>query len=355
MNKMQIETCVLCGKCLNVCPIFKSTLNEEDSPRAKAFLYNKIDLLPISEKDIKDNLIRCLGCGRCHEVCTQRIYMPDLVSEIRAKYRGLKSRLYSTAIGSLNLIPEYFLKILFEKKFSPINSLDIFTIKEKVPKIKEKVVLFGGCFGKYFRKDLIKKAKNVLDLYFESVEILDWTCCGYPFYFAGDREKEKRSFQENFKLWNDLGRPKIVVFCATCYHGLKRYEKFILSDREKKAWLRSICYLTELINYQEFETVKSLEGVILHKSCHIESLFFEKMKLFFKYMDISYEVVDHCCGFGGCTKLEYPELSNTIGKRFWNNIKENKIVVTSCSGCIMQLALTKDNSYVCHWLDLILI
>ncbi len=353
MHKMQIENCVLCGKCLNVCPIFNYTLKEEDSPRAKAFLYNKINELLISEKDIKKDLVKCLGCARCYDVCPQRIYIPDVVSDLRARYRDLKSRLYSKAVTALPLLPEYIVKILNEKKFAPSSSMGILSIKEKGSKINEKVALFAGCFGKYIRKDLINKAKKVLDSYFESVEIFQGTCCGYPFYFAGDKNREKRSFQENFRLWNELGRPKIITFCATCYKALKRYEKFISDEMKKKVWINSIHYLSEFITPDGIELVKSPPDLILHKPCHLEKDFFENLRLFFEHMNLCNKIIDQCCGFGGCTRLEFSELCNGIGKKFWDNVDE-KMVVTGCSGCIIQLALTKDNLYVGHWLDLIL-
>lgn len=55
------EKCILCGLCRTVCPVYKTTLKETDSPRAKALFNNK---------KLKDAIFfKCTLCGNCTKKC----------------------------------------------------------------------------------------------------------------------------------------------------------------------------------------------------------------------------------------------------------------------------------------------
>ncbi len=88
--------CVLCGKCLEVCPLLAATGREELSPRAKAHLVTLLESDPelLREQDVAALAGLCLGCGRCKEVCSQGVNIPEAVSRLREKHPGWKSWLW---------------------------------------------------------------------------------------------------------------------------------------------------------------------------------------------------------------------------------------------------------------------
>lgn len=88
--------CVLCGKCLEVCPLLAATGREELSPRAKAHLVTMLERDPdlLREQDVAALAGLCLGCGRCKAVCSQGVNIPDAVSRLREQHPGWKTWLW---------------------------------------------------------------------------------------------------------------------------------------------------------------------------------------------------------------------------------------------------------------------
>ena len=71
---MVLEKCSLCGKCKEVCPVYKATRKETVSPRGKAILI---------KKDILDKTFYiCTLCGACKEICPNKV---DLLSDIKKR------------------------------------------------------------------------------------------------------------------------------------------------------------------------------------------------------------------------------------------------------------------------------
>ena len=53
------ENCVKCGKCLAVCPFYKSFQTEEYSPRGRFVIFQQKQTFPLY----------CIGCLKCKSVC----------------------------------------------------------------------------------------------------------------------------------------------------------------------------------------------------------------------------------------------------------------------------------------------
>jgi len=364
-----IPSCLLCGKCLEVCPVFNTTQKEEFSPRAKAFLINQLVTLSLDQDNIKDLIGKCVGCGRCADVCTQHIDISDLLSKIRSNSITLKKWIYSkvlehipelsslivSSIGVVKDIPSLKKIKPLQRVFSSKKSdFEFLKVKGEPVSKKERAVVFGGCVGTYFKDSWVKKAYELGNLFFLMHEEIDWNCCGYPFFFAGFIDKASEFFKKNFYLWKDLKKPKILVFCSTCYMSLKKYSWIIEDETERKEWVDSIILLSNLFSKlgDRLTFEKQPREFVLHKPCHMDEFSYDKLYLFFKRLGIKFEENRDCCGFGGSTRLENPWLCDMLAKKLWDNIKD-KIVVSGCSGCIIQLTLTNPKSKTYHWLDLI--
>ena len=90
--------CILCGKCLEVCPLLGATGREELGPRAKADLYSllKDNKSLLSGEDAARLAGLCLGCHRCTEVCSQGVDIPGLVATLRGAHPDFKGWLWKT-------------------------------------------------------------------------------------------------------------------------------------------------------------------------------------------------------------------------------------------------------------------
>ena len=368
MDKIPQDYCLLCGKCLEVCPVFNVTQLEEYSPRAKAFVYSQIQKKGLDIKNVDKILGNCVGCLRCYEVCTQGIDIPDKVANIRSLSPTFKRWLYLKIVKYLpelsplikngfkikDIIPH--LKKIKElgNFFENRNKKGLFKINVfKNKKQKQRAIIFGGCVGTYLKKNWLEAASNIAGLFYNVEGILKWECCGYPMFFAGDIKGAREVFNSNVKLWQQLGNPKILVFCATCWSYLRKNASLIEDETLRDDWLSSLTYMTELIaNIESIEITENSHKFLFHKPCHLDDKLHKSFLEFLDNFKIKYRSLSDCCGFGGCTRLENPRLCDMLGERFWENVAKDEIIVSGCSGCIMQFCLTGDFKRVYHWLEL---
>ena len=67
----EARSCVRCGLCLSVCPGYRESLIETDSPRARVALVRAVkeNLLDDPPDEYTDAFFRCLMCGACTFAC----------------------------------------------------------------------------------------------------------------------------------------------------------------------------------------------------------------------------------------------------------------------------------------------
>lgn len=57
---MKAHKCVRCGRCLSVCPYYRSLLREEYSPRGRIVIF---------EKTGESRPVYCYACKECKKIC----------------------------------------------------------------------------------------------------------------------------------------------------------------------------------------------------------------------------------------------------------------------------------------------
>ena len=85
---MSYDKCVRCGSCLQYCPMFDVTGEEQFSPRVKAYLLQVMDQIEDDEelgKEFRRLLFQCSLCGRCEETCSSGVDLLKVWHEQRAK------------------------------------------------------------------------------------------------------------------------------------------------------------------------------------------------------------------------------------------------------------------------------
>ena len=364
------KECILCGLCLEVCPVFQITQREELSPRGKGFLFMHFHEFDIKDKKTIELAELCVGCRRCLGVCPQKIDLPLEIARLKSVHPDWKAWIWARIIKSgTGLLPSMKGvravipgKIPVIKKSllarPPVPSL--IKARQKNQNKDRQAVIFPGCVGKHLQPELEIKAVQLLNfLGYETLKTPDWQCCGYPLGSAGLFALERKEMANNLELWQAMNRPLVFVFCATCLDGLRNPFGGFDDLTQWESFRQDLQPLIEQLPELEFEPESSLEKSILvwHEPCHgtgNSGIILQNV-----LNGLSHDLAilkPKCCGMGGSFALQNPELSSKIAADFWKDVSEcgNALLLTDCSGCVLQLDAAKpDQTIVSHWLEVI--
>ena len=376
-------TCILCGRCLPVCPLFTATGREELSPRAKFFLAKALGegRAELSAKAAEMLATACLSCGRCEDACPLGLCGPDLVAEIRAAHPGFAGFLWKLwveraglawplAMALGKLLPGNIPIAAVSRARDALAALGagkapapwLFPKTFDTRHAGKKAVIFAGCVAEHANPRWKAEAARLLEGL--GVEVLPdpgFTCCGCTLGHAGAPQAQAAMQQQNIDAWRRAGRPLMVVFCATCRCGLRAYARkdLGLAMDELGPWRENLVSLAELLGDTTFEIGQAAPPAVrYHRPCHgaggNQDLDFLRRAMGPRLLFNENETP--CCGFGGLTKLTSPELSEAVAGHALAIYapRPGDQIVTGCSGCVTQLrAAAPDDIRVGHWLELL--
>ncbi len=109
----KLLACVHCGLCLEACPTYVHTADENDSPRGRIYLMRAVEegRLALGSKAFSRHIDRCLGCRACEGACPAGVEYGQLLEAARAdisesgRRRGWTSRLLRLALRHVWLRP----------------------------------------------------------------------------------------------------------------------------------------------------------------------------------------------------------------------------------------------------------
>lgn len=357
--------CVLCGKCLEACPLLAATGREELSPRAK-FVLAERGPAPSAEA-----LARiCLACGRCRAVCPQDADIPGLVASLRAAHPDFRRWLWKTlldkggalqplAAGLAKLAPADFLRQHLGTLLKGARALADpgcapFLRIESLPQDRrgQRVALFAGCAGTRLAARWADTAQSLLAGL--GVEAVDpgFGCCGASLGSAGLLPEQTAARAANVAAWRAAGRPLVTVFCSSCLAGLAAYPREVFVDAdEQAAWAGALAPLSTLLQGGRFVLTRDPGAVAWHGSCHAPDPD-PDLALLASVPGLALEVPEaRCCGFGGVLQLAAPDLAARVAARRWDNLGAGP-VLTGCTACAMELAASAPKgASAAHWLD----
>lgn len=387
--------CVLCGCCMELCPLFAATGREELSPRAKALLAgpSKFSAATLDDGAVAELASLCLACGKCEKLCPQGVSVPKLVAALRAKHPDFRQWLWkqwitrlapfwSLAARGAVLVPDMLapaglgLALKGLRGLRPGNGLRPWLTVTKFPAEAFRqqygdrpVVLFDGCVGSGPRKVWANTARFLVRGLGATLAEAAFSCCGSTLGVAGLPDEQLTARRANVDAWRKAGRPLVVTYCASCRKGLADYAGaglFADAD-EEKAWAEAVTPLSALLSGAQAKAGRAAPTIVgWHRSCHVDPQDSD-----FKLMSgllgtrLRAPAKASCCGFGGIMQLSAPEFSGQVGAACWDALDNTlgfsaapevvgAFVLTGCSGCVMQLAATApEQAQVGHWLELV--
>lgn len=394
-----LASCMRCGNCQAVCPVFSQTCKEADVARGKIFLLQNLAYELIKDpKAVEERLTRCLLCGACEHNCSTGVKTLEIFIEGRiALTQYLKlSPLKKFIFQSLLTHPKFFSKalrtgaifqglILRRQKNAPNTAtaplLKPFLGTRHVPVLPEKqlsqkygvltgdsskqynVIFYPGCMSDKIYTQIGDAVLKILRHYGVGVIMPDdFSCCGLPALASGDKAGYDELVKNNIKVFNRIDPDNsvnyIVSACPSCTETLHKWwlhfaENYSREDREKlqKISVKAIDMHDFLYNVLKIDTAafapkENAKVITYHESCHLKkSLGISKevrdlMKMNENYTLKEMAEADKCCGCGGSFTLTQPELSLKIGTRKWQNIVNTgaEEVAAACPACMMQIA-----------------
>ncbi|MFW5735130.1 MAG: (Fe-S)-binding protein [Oceanidesulfovibrio sp.] len=374
--------CILCGRCLEVCPLVSATGREELSPKAKHTLAQVLrqDPARLQGKRVADLAGLCLACGRCEKACPQGLCAPDAVAALRKAHPDLTQWLWKQWIekgGALWPALAWLSRRLPEGGEEPAPRYDAFKTMGAGPALEpflrvskfvdagmgRKAAIFPGCTARRLFPEWTRRAAELLaGLGFGAPEKTPaWACCGCTLGHAGCEEAQREAQLTNVLAWRKAGRPLMVTFCATCRCGLRSYPEADLGweQGEAEQWRKAVVSLASPMAGTEVVAVSEPpSAVYYHKPCHgsgqagagaDEALLARALGA--RYAGTTGDV---CCGMGGIMQLGAPALSRKVADSLWTRLDppSGSLVLTGCSGCVLHLKATAPSGVaVGHWLE----
>ncbi|MBU2517809.1 MAG: (Fe-S)-binding protein [Proteobacteria bacterium] len=409
----QLITCMRCGFCQSVCPLYGETGREADVARGKLALLDGLaqELLK-DPQAVQERLERCLLCGSCAANCPSGVKVLDIFLKARAilsGYLGLppaKKLLFRQVLAR----PALFNKLLslaprFEKLVAkPVDSLLDTSCARFVSPLGQRhfkrlarvplhrlepprstqagssglrVAFFAGCLIDKLYPGVGQAALRALEHHGVGVEMpAQEACCGIPALSAGDTTTFSKLLAHNLARLDPDKFDYMVTACATCASTISKMWPLMCGSlapagREKAQRLaaktRDVSQFLLETGLVGGEPPQAAEGAIpltYHDPCHLKkSLAVADQPRRLMAANPAWRLVemnesDWCCGLGGSFSLEHYDLSQRIGRHKLEHITASgaRAVATGCPACMLQISdlLSQAGQRVAvkHYLDI---
>lgn len=278
----------------------------------------------------------CSLCGLCQEVCPEDFHMADLCREARAE--------------------------MFKKGKMPPSAHD-FPIRDMDFSNGEHCVLarhqpgyatsshifFPGCQLSASVPDHVERAYAYLTEQVAGGVGLMLRCCGAPAEWSGRTELFWAGLQEIKKQWQEMGRPRLILACSTCYQMFNKH----LPEIE----IVSLWELYDQLGLPEAGAPQRPGLVAVQDACTTrhEKHIHESVRRILQKLGFAIEELPtnrektECCGYGGLMLFANRKLADDVVRR---RIGESSAdYVAYCAMCRDNFAAKGKKTY--HLLDLI--
>jgi glycolate oxidase iron-sulfur subunit len=299
-EEQKLLACIHCGLCLEACPTYVITGDENDGPRGRLYLMRAVGEGKLSNESraFERHIDRCLGCRACEQVCPAGVEYGQLLEAARAElfgsatqrgfgYKALRFALkhiwlqparlkFVFAIARLvrdsglaGLLLDSGIARILSRRFEfglallqssgPENGRRVVSKRKqsdevlrvpgpssnpapqtKVCATTNGAMLFSGCVGEGLFSRVNKATVRVLEVNGIQTVVPDkQVCCGALHAHAGDLDGARTLARQNIKAFSDDENMPVVTNAGGCGAILASYGHLLGSDETFAAAART--------------------------------------------------------------------------------------------------------------------
>ena len=381
----KLLACVHCGLCLEACPTYVATGDENDSPRGRLYLMRAVKegRLAVESPSFETHIDRCLGCRACEAACPAGVEYGQLLEAARADImralpkRGGVHSLLRFALRHVWLQPKrlraafalarflrdfklarILLKTKFAREMSPQFEFALELLEsssgyrtgsgsDRVSTMPTKprqeagapiVLLFKACVTEGLFQRVNEATRRVLEVNNCAVQApANQVCCGALHAHAGDLDGARILARQNIDAFAgnaDKRNTFIITNAGGCGAMLVSYAHLLAGDakyaepaREFSARVRDVGQQLEAIGFRNGAAIGSVRTTY-DASCHLlhgQRGADASLKMLWAIPDLNFALLpasDVCCGGAGVYNLMEPELSGEVLEEKLKNIEQ---------------------------------
>lgn len=349
----EVSRCIGCLTCHSSCPSLSLNRYQFSGPSVlvelSRYAFDPRDRMPRVSLAQSAGLFNCFECGKCEEVCPQRISI---------EARALAS-LRSLALKN-NAVPPELAEILETLKelgrpFRPSPSHSIGRGKsssDAAPGLS-RVGLFVGCtFGGDPRlQGTAEKFQLILHkLGWQGERVADEVCCGMPWMQMGEIGQADAMVEKNVLALENTGIEGVIALCPGCGLVMKKEWPASFARRRGRNPKFRVWDITEFLSPLISHISKGMERIPLkvafHDPCHLKrgqgiSEAPRDILRSLPGLEIREAAGPRCCGGGGMVRSTNRKLAQAASVSRIEEFASLQVdgVVTTCPTCLLQLSL----------------
>jgi len=371
----KLLACIHCGLCLEACPTYVITGDENDGPRGRLYLMRAVGegRLAKDSHAFERHIDRCLGCRACEQVCPAGVEYGQLLEAARGElFQAGPKRGFSYAVLRLVLkhvwlhparlkfafatarlfrnsgLPRVMRKTGVTKLLSRRVGFGLALLESSAPKLKtgsnnsaskhgvapcsanysKPTMLFSGCVGAGLFARVNRATARVLRVNGFAVQTpAEQVCCGALHAHAGDLEGARQLARRNIVAFSGT-TPKedapVITNAGGCGAMLASYghllgddELFAERARHFSARVKDVSQQLETGEIRKAPLAVE-QSVTYDASCHLlygQHAGNAPLKMVSAAHEKSFvplEGSERCCGGAGIYNLMEPELSAQV-------------------------------------------
>src|SRR5262245_36920354 len=269
----KLLACIHCGLCLEACPTYVITGNENDGPRGRLYLMRSVaeGRLPNTSSAFRQHIDRCLGCRACEQVCPAGVEYGQLLEASREELLNAQPKQNGThkllRFALRHLWPSPFRLRLFFGAARVFRDLGLarLLLKSNLPRLVSRraefalalldssraslpaknagpektgrrgapVMLFQGCVGEGLFARVNRATERVLEANGFAVTVPPrQVCCGALHAHAGDLTGARALARQNIAAFSESDGAPVITNAGGCGAMLASYGHLLATEAD---------------------------------------------------------------------------------------------------------------------------